>query len=55
MDKEAAQIAQQYIADAISVMQMNKPTERGEDARRWAIVITELEKVQAVALQFLKG
>jgi hypothetical protein len=53
MDQEAVQIALMYIKDAIEVLQMNKPEERGEDARRCAIVITELEKVQAITKQFL--
>lgn len=53
MDKEAVQIALQYLADAISVLQMNKPSDRSEEARRCAIVITELEKTQAITKQFL--
>jgi hypothetical protein len=41
----------QRIEGAISLilgeMQENRPSERGETSRRWAIAITELEKVYA--------
>ena len=53
MDEDAVEIAMKYLKDAIEILQMNRPIERGEDARKWSIVITELEKVNAVAGYFL--
>ena len=53
MDKESVEIAMKYLKDAIEVLQMNKPSDRSEAARRCAIVITELEKVSAIVSVFL--
>jgi len=53
MDKETVEITMKYLKDAIEVLQMNKPSDRSEAARRCAIVITELEKVSAIASVFL--
>lgn len=35
------------LEDALRALQGNKPQERGEEARAWAVTITELEKVIA--------
>jgi hypothetical protein len=53
MDEKTKE-AIQHLADAIEGLKSSKPNDRSEKDRKHAIVITELEKAQAVALQFLR-
>ena len=34
-----------WLTDCLRVLRINKPNERGERARRYAVTITEMEKV----------
>jgi hypothetical protein len=45
--KQANQYVLQYLSDTLARMRQAKPEERSELARRYAISITELEKVLA--------
>jgi hypothetical protein len=47
--------ALQLIADALSELRADKPGDRSETDRRYAIVITEVEKAEAIARYFLLG
>lgn len=42
------------IMDAIAIAKAQKPDDRSESARRYAILITELEKVQAYHAYFIR-
>ena len=41
------EICRSLLDDALRALKGNKPQERSEDARAWAVTITELEKVIA--------
>jgi hypothetical protein len=43
-----------YLSQAIDCLKINKPNDRSDKDRHYAIVITEIEKVQAIADRFLK-
>ena len=45
--------AREHLAEALASLEEGKPNDRSAYDRRWAIVITELEKIQAVFLKFL--
>jgi hypothetical protein len=47
--------ATQLIASAIIALQTQKPNDRSELDRRYAIVITEAEKLLAITKMFLMG
>ena len=41
------------LEEALDALRAEKPQERGEDARRYAVAITELEKVIAYFVTFV--
>lgn len=47
--------AAEHIREALEFLQQNRPQERSEMARRYAIAITELEKAYAYFMQFVRG
>jgi hypothetical protein len=47
------QLAHLYLSQAIDCLKAYKPNDRSDLDRRYAIVITEIEKVQAIADRFL--
>jgi hypothetical protein len=48
-------LAYEKMLDALEALKQEKPAERSEDARRYAIVITELEKAIAYYWTFIQS